>query len=314
MIYKKLFLTFLFLIYAAAVETPLKAYGYQARGGRPASVFESVRSNRYFFWEASSSTNKIYILGSIHLAKKDMYPLSREIESAFERSDVLALEVNLAEINELEVAALTLTKAIYRDGSTLESRLSNRTYQLTKKRLSDLGMDIRMFNIYQPWFLAVTLTVQALMDLGFNPEWGVDKYFLNKAVNSAKKVTGIETIESQLSLFHSLPPELQELFLLSSLVDIEAIEKYMDTLLSAWKSGNMRRLEVILKRGLDEYPELQPFYDRVFYQRNKNMADAIEDYLASGKLYFVVVGAGHLVGSEGIIQILQNRGYFLRQY
>lgn len=303
--FKKLFLVFLSCL--VLFSFPGKCLSYQI--GR-----RGEEENRYFFWEVSSEDNKVYILGSIHVAREGLYPLSRDIEEAFDRSDVLVVEVDLTEIDEFEAAKGMLSRAIYQDGSSLSGRLSPDIYRQAEEVLSGIGLDIRMFDMYQPWFLAVSITSYALMGLGFQPEWGVDQYFLDKAQDAGKKIKGLETMEFQLDLFSGLSDDLQELFLLSSLAEIETIEKHMDMLFDIWKKGNTRRLNTILRRSLAEYPQLEPFYERVIDQRNKNMASQIEDYLGQDNLYFVVVGAGHLIGSEGIIQILRERGYRARQY
>ncbi len=313
MICKKILL--IFFLSAIMTVFSKQSLGYQF-DKRPTDSSSEKRASdsRYFFWEVPSGANTVYILGSIHLVREDLYPLSRKIEEAFERSDALAVEVDLTKVDELEVAANMISKAFYYDGSTLADNLSPEIYQLAKESLEDLGLDIKMFNIYQPWFLALQLTTHALVELGFDPEQGVDQYFLKKAIETGKKIVGMETLTYQLSLFDSLSEDLQGLFLLLSLTEIETLESHADRLFQIWKKGDRRRLKILLRRGLEEYPELEPFYDKVFYQRNKRMVEQIEGYLTGDELYFVVVGAGHLVGREGIIQILQDKGYNPRQY
>ncbi len=303
-----------FLCSLAVFIFPGQACGYNFDSSTSFSRgSQDQTENRYFFWEVSSGQNKAYILGSIHVAKKDIYPLSSNLETVFEEADFLAVEVDLTQVNELELAAAMIDKAVYRDGGSLRQRLPPKTYQLAAEKMGQMNMDIRMFNMYQPWFLAVTLTSYALLELGFSPDWGIDQYFMNKAKDSGKKIVEMETFEYQISLFSELSDELQELFLLSTLSDLETIEENIDVIFQVWKQGNKRRLKTILKRGLRQYPQLRPFYDSVFVQRNKNMARQIVRYLDSGDSYFVVVGAGHLVGQQGIIQILRDKGYNLRQ-
>lgn len=268
---------------------------------------------QYLFWEITKDNNKAYILGSIHMAKKEIYPLKEEIEKAFEQSDKLVLEIDLSRENELEIAAKMLSQAVCPELKSLKTRLPEKIYLLAQQKTKELGLDIRMFEFYQPWFLAISITAQSLIELGFSPEWGVDRYFLEKAVSAEKKVKGLETWEFQISLFKNLSHELQELFLLASLAEIETIAGQIDVLFDAWQKGNKRRLDVLFRRSLRQYPELAPFYEKVVYQRNKNMAEKIESYLKQEGTYFVVVGAAHLIGEQGIIQILQNKGYRLNR-
>jgi len=103
------------------------------------------------------------------------------------------------------------------------------------------------------------------------------------------------------------------LFLFSTLLDLNVIEKEMDSLIEAWENGNVVKTEEILMRGLEQYPEILPIVDKIFYQRNIKMAAKIENYLDTNDTYFVVVGAGHLVGEKGIVQLLKKKGYSLHQ-
>lgn len=308
----KLLLLFLPVVVIGLV--PRSVFSYSFNFSPTHSAAQAGNQKRYLFWEVSSVEGKAYILGSIHLAREGLYPLSPKIEKAFEEADVLAMELDLSQLDELEVVMKMLPKAMFSDDNTLESSVSFQTYQLAKEKMQSMGMDIRMFNMYQPWFVAVSLTSYALVELGFRPEWGVDMYFSNKAQNEGKPIVGMETVDFQLNLFQGLPYDIQELFLLSSIVEIEGIERHIDMLFDAWKRGDMRRLETILMRSLRQYPELELFYEKVFYLRNKNMALQIEDYLKSGESYFVVVGAGHLVGQQGIIQLLRDKGYAVSQH
>lgn len=313
--FKFFLLVFCFFFYLAAVIIPLEGSGYQL-GPAPAYRFEESRGSGkpYFFWQVEGKNNKAYILGSIHVAKEGIYPLSREIEEAFKQAEVLAVEVDLSRVDELDVAVRLAPRAIYRDGTTLKDNLSSDLYYRAGQQLKDMGIDIETFVFYQPWFLALNLASQALFELGFCPDWGVDNYFLRRAKKNGKKIKSLESLEYQISLFADLPHDLQELFLFSALTEIETIERQINVLFDAWEKGNKRRLETILQRGLRRYPELKPFYEKVFYQRNRNMVSQIAGYLESGKVHFVVVGAGHLVGQEGIIQLLRKKGYHLTQY
>lgn len=269
------------------------------------SVSEEQKS---FLWKVQSSTSTIHILGSMHLAKRSLYPLDRKIEQAFDKSDILVVEVNLSSLAPAFILKKFNEKGIYQDGTTLGDHLTDETFSRLVEKMNRLGVDINQLNMFKPWCLAMNLVTIELLRLGFNPSKGLDQYFLNKAQGN-KDVLELETFEFQLNLFDDFTEAQQELFLFSTLVDLDIIENQMNEMIAAWKTGDVGTMEAILRKGLGENPELLPIYDKMFFQRNKTMALKIEEFLQTRKDYFVVVGAGHLVGKEGIIQLLKKRGY-----
>lgn len=269
-------------------------------------------SGSNFLWKAKGNNNTVYIFGSLHLAKPELYPLDEEIENAFESSEVLAVEVDIGKQNPFELQQKFFEKGMYYGSDTIADHLSEETFKLAKEKLASLGMDISYMIMHKPWFLAINLVTLELVKLGFDPNYGIDKYFMDKARGN-KDIVELETIDFQINLFDSFNDNQQELLLFSTLLDIDIIEQEMEKMISFWQSGDAKGLEEVLRKGLDEYPQVLPIYEKLFYERNKTMTEKIETFLAGGKDYFVVVGAGHLVGKEGIIQLLKEKGYSLQQ-
>jgi len=268
-------------------------------------------SKKSFLWKVQSKTNTVYVLGSIHYLKKEMYPLDEKIEKAFEQSDVLAVEADVTNIEKVDVQKL-FGGAFYTENETLEKHLSPKTYALLKQELNKLGASLEVANKYKPWFLAISLVSLEISKLGFDPNHGIDRYFLSKA-SETKKILELESLEYQFHLSSSLREKDQELFLLYTLKDIKVLEKELDRLIKAWSTGDERGVESIITRTVKEDKRLVPIYEKFIYQRNRNMASKIEDYLKAKETYFVIVGAGHLVGSQGIIQILKGKGFIVEQ-
>ena len=269
-------------------------------------------NKRNFLWRINSEKARVYILGSIHLAKEDLYPLDEEINRAFKKSKILVVEVNLNDLDPLVVQAKFLTKGIYPGEDTLKDHISNETFNRAKDKLGSLGRDIDKMIKYKPWFLAFGLVTFELLNLGFDPDKGIDQYFLNQAEGD-KKILEFETIDYQLDIFDGLTDKQQELFLLSTLIETDILEQEVEEMFRAWKAGDVDSLQEILERGIKEHPELLPVYNKIFYERNKSMASKVEEFLNSGGSYFIVIGAGHLVGQEGVIQLLKNKGYSVEQ-
>ncbi len=274
-------------------------------------VQEAVsQSKKTFLWKVQSKTNIVYVLGSIHYLKKEMYPLDEKIENAFEQSDILVVEANISDIKKVDIQKL-IGSALYPENETLEKNVSTETYELVKKELDGLGFPIEVINRQRPWFLAFTLVSIEILKLGFDPNYGIDKYFLSKA--TGKKIFELESFDYQIDLFSKLSDKDQELFLLYMLKDIKVLEQELDKLIQAWTSGNTKSMESIITRSVSEDKRLSPIYEKILYERNRSMASKIEDYLRTKETYFVIVGAGHLVGNQGIIEILKGKGFFVEQ-
>lgn len=271
----------------------------------------AVARGKSFLWEVRHEKNTVYILGSVHAMKKEAYPLPGGIEEAFERSDFLAVE---ADINEIDpgVIKTMLEEAFYTGEETLEKRLSIETYNLAKAKLAESGVPIELFQRNKPWVVALMIASIEIQKSGLNPEYGIDRHFLRKA-QGRKKTVELESLDCQIKLFNSFTDADQELFLLYTLKDVERLKQEMDAVTEAWISGDTKTIESAVQKGLTEDPRLAPVYEKLFIERNRGMASRIEGFLKTGQRYFVVVGAGHLVGNEGIPELLKRRGYFVEQ-
>jgi len=264
-----------------------------------------------FLWKVQSKTNVVYVLGSIHYLKKEVYPLDEKIENAFDKSDILVVEANINDIKKEDIQKL-IGSAFYPENETLEKNVSKETYELVKKAFGELGLPPEVINKQRPWFLALTLASLETLKLGFDPNYGIDKYFLSKATGK-KKILELESFDYQINLFSQLSDKDQELLLLYTLKDIDVLKQELDRLIQAWTSGDTKGVESIVTRSLAEDKRLSPIYEKLIYERNRNMASKIEDYLKTKETYFVIVGAGHLVGNQGIIEILKGKGFLVEQ-
>lgn len=271
------------------------------------------QNNKNFLWKATSGTNTVYILGSLHFMKKEAYPLARKIEDAFDVSDVVVVEANINDIARVDVQKLIDT-AFYTGDDTLENHVSAETYSLVKKQYEKLGIPLWLVSRQKPWFLALTITSFELAKLGFDPNYGIEMHFTSKALPK-KRIEELESFEYQINLLSGFSDREQELFLLETLKDVQAYEAEAeaDALLRAWQTGDTKRLEsIMMKNGSDE-GSLSQVYEKLMYQRNRNMTSKIEGYLKKRETCFVIVGAGHLVGNRGIIELLKSKGYTIEQ-
>ena len=269
-------------------------------------------AEKNFLWRVQSKRNTVYVLGSIHLLKKDIYPLSRTIEGAFEKSDFLAVEANVNDISRLDIGKL-MESAFYPGSDSLEKHVSGKTFSLIKEETARAGLPMELVYNQRPWFLGLTLESIELMKSGYDPNYGIDKYFLSRA-EGRKKISELESLDYQINLLAGLNDEEQELFLLYTLRELRILVQEVDKLVDAWKSGAVEKMESTITKSLAEDRRFYTIYDKLIYKRNRNMAQKIEGYLKTNGTYFVVVGAAHLLGDKGIIQLLKDRGYSVEQF
>jgi uncharacterized protein YbaP (TraB family) len=261
-------------------------------------------------WKISSNTNTVYLLGSVHVLKQDAYPLDKSIEKAYENSPRLFFEVNLDELDAQKLQQLTFAKGVYNDGRTLKDDLSTQAYEFAKKRLTDQGLDIVKFERLKPWLLAMSIEVRELQRLGFDPSQGVDKYFYEKAKKDKKQIDGFETAEYQLNLMGDMPAGMQEAMLLQTMADIDDVQKEFNVIIEAWKSGNAEALDTVLLKSFQDFPDV---YQRLITDRNKNWMPRIESLIGQKENAMIILGAAHLVGKDGILSSLKQKGYQVEQ-
>ena len=157
-----------------------------------------------FLWRVQFDKGNIYILGSVHFLKKENYPLNKTIEKAFDSTRKLVLEVDLNSEDAGAVQRVTLEKGVSHDGRTLQQNVSPETYGLAEKRAQELGIDIRALSPLKPWVVALTMTALQLRKLGFDPNYGVDRYLAERAKKSGKTMAGLETVAFKIGLIYQL--------------------------------------------------------------------------------------------------------------
>ena len=269
------------------------------------------QSQKSFLWKIQSKTSTVYVLGSLHFAKKEIYPLNQKIENGFDQSDSLVVEANVNDIQKIDIQKL-MESVFYPADDTLEKHVSSETYERIKKETSGLGIPLELVNKQKPWFLAMTLVSLESIKLGLDPNLGIDKYFLSKA-EGKKKILELESLEYQISLLSGFSDKDQELFLIYTLKDLHVMEQEVSPLIQAWVSGDAQGMESILARSVSEDKRLSAILEKLIFERNRRMVSKIEDFLRTKETYFVIVGAGHLVGDQGILKLLGGKGYLIEQ-
>lgn len=260
--------------------------------------------------QSATGTSPVFIAGSVHALPADVYPLNPAFERAFDSTGTLVEEIDLGEMDALSGGAVMLTKGLFDDGRTFDRAVSKETLELVAARLNKMGVPVSTISLMKPWMVAMMLMAVNMQQAGFDPGLGLDRHFYGKATAAGKAVKGLETVESQVDRLDRMPPALQEQLLRSTINDIETGERELKTLVGAWRRGDASALERILLAGFKTYPEA---YTSLVVERNRNWLGQIDACLMQRSSCFVVVGAAHLVGPDGLIVLLQRKGYRVEQ-
>ena len=267
-------------------------------------------ATKHCLWEVESQSSKIYLLGSLHVLKSEAYPLSQVIEKAYASSRKIVFETDLGGMIDAEVQAKMLTLGLYPEGQDLLQNISQDTRLSLEKKLKNLSLPMEQFVRFRPWFLAVTLTTLELQRLGFNPLYGIDMHYYGKARTDGKKIGFLESVEFQLDLLGKMNTHDQNAFLNQTLKDLEVAAQMASDMMRYWQTGDSEKLYKLLFKSFEGYPEIQ---DRLLVQRNKDWAIKIAQMLKETNQVLVIVGAGHLIGPNSVVELLKQKGYSVKQ-
>lgn len=255
-------------------------------------------------WQARSEKATIYLLGSMHVATEDVYPLDRAIQRAWRESPALVVEVNLKAVDMVALQKKLLAVGMYEQGTTLKDSVSEGTWALLVDYLEARGLTTAGFGSMKPWFLSMVLTVTEMARSGYQEQFGIDRHFLDLASAEGKPVLELESGDFQLEMLSGFDDEMQDLFLVNTLKEIDDFEAHMGEIVSAWTLGDTAAIDRLISKSVREDKRLAPVLEKLIYERNETMTEKIAGYLDSGKSCFVVVGAAHLVGTRGIVELL----------
>lgn len=274
------------------------------------SLAQGSSTHKHILWEAvSPQQDTAYFVGTVHLAKPDLYPLDSIYDEVLKKSDALVFEVHLDSLMA-DSQRLLPKMGFYQKNENLKDYITEELYQALNAKSKSLGIPFSMLTQMKPWVAALTLTSMELQKAGYTTE-GIDMYLFNKGKQNNKEMFGLETTKFQLSFFDDMSNEAQikilELSLKSATANIESI----DTIMKFWKRGKPEALNKTMNSEMDEYSD--EMTDQLLYQRNKNWVPKIQKILDQHKTPMVIVGVGHLVGKNSVLNLLEKEGFKVTQ-
>ncbi len=261
-------------------------------------------------WRVDGVENRVYLLGSVHLLRPEDHPLPAGIEDAYHDADTLVMEMDVDDVDPAAVQALIKELGTIESDRGLPGLMGADAWTRAQALAADVQIPLAALTRSEPWLAAITVEQLMLARLGFDPEYGIERWLAAKAAADGKEVIGLETVREQLGFLDGMSLEAQRELLLQSLEESAGIESMMDELVCAWRYGDIGLLERRMLSDMDDYPEL---YEAVVVQRNRRWAKRIEALAKDDDDYLVVVGALHLVGEDGLPALLRARGHAVLQ-
>lgn len=264
----------------------------------------AATANALPLWEVTDGHGTVYLLGSIHVLRPETYPLDDAIYDAFDASEVVAFELHL---DSIEAAApRMIARGLFEDGRTLDEVLPADVHADLKAHFQQLGMPVQAVSGMEPWLVALTVSALTAQRAGFETAQGIDRHFFDRATTARKRIRSFETMEQQIMVFDGMTDAEQIAFLRSTLDDIDGFADMLDEATELWKRGDAEGLAAMMTESIEEQPNLRR---RLLDDRNQAWVPQIEALLRSGDTSMAIVGIGHLIGEDSVVDLLRTRGY-----
>lgn len=260
-------------------------------------------------WEVSKNGNTLYLGGSVHLLRTEDFPLPKEFDTAFEKSEMLIFETDIEQLSNPAIAQKMMANAMLPEDQTLQTVLNEEVYKQLDAKCKEIGLPIANVQKLKPAMLINILTIMRMQQLGFIPQ-GLDTHYHSKAKETKKEIEFLETIDFQLNLITSMGIGYENEFVQYSLDDLENIEKEISVLIKEWKDGASEQLKTQISEMKEKFPTV---YQSMLINRNNEWLPKIEAYLTNKKVEFIVVGLAHMHGTDGLLEQLKNKGYQITQ-
>jgi hypothetical protein len=249
----------------------------------------------------------VFLLGSVHLLSAEAGQLPPAVDSAFDRAKTVAFETSF---DSLQMRAMELmTRARYTNGATLRSSLSPAGAARLDTVLKSYGMTVEQVNGFKPWFVSMLLMQSVMQRAHYEAKYGVDMQLNARAHSANKTIVGLESAEMQLGMFDSLSPAEQEKMVLTA-NGPDSSSRVLTKIKDAWITGDVGALDDLVNQGLKDVPTL---FTKLVVDRNAAWIPKIEQMVKSKDDALIVVGAGHLVGKHGVVELLRAKGYTVDQ-
>jgi hypothetical protein len=259
-------------------------------------------------WIIKDSDSTIYLLGTVHLLRSDTAWQTPKIKSAVSESTELWLEVANVDASVTNL----LAKYGMDPKKPLSRRLNPEQHERLLKMAESYSFPANLLEPMKPWYAGMTLMMLPLFKAGYKPNAGVETLLIAQASAEGDKIAGLEKVEDQLKMLDGLPEADQISYLMETLDKIDEGMAEFEGLVRAWSEGNTDQLaDKFVGEMKRDAPSL---YQGMIVARNRRWTKQISAILKRSGVQFVAVGAGHLVGPEGVPELLRKQGLQVDRY
>lgn len=271
-----------------------------------ASTLARAQEQTSVFEVRDTDGNVLYLAGTIHLLRQSDYPLPPQFEQAYAASDRLYFETDINALNDVALQSSILQQLTYQDGRTVRDVLNDEAYAALEEYVNQAGMPMAMLQNFKPGLLYSTLSVVEFQKLGFTPQ-GVDVFFNTRAMGDGKTTGELESIQDQIDMLAAMGEGNESEFILYALEDFEQVGEQVEIMVEQWRSGDLQAMQELFVADMkDEAPEA---YEAMLVERNRNWIPVIAEALRDEGTAMVLVGVAHLPGEDGLLELLETRGY-----
>jgi uncharacterized protein len=261
-------------------------------------------------WKATKGDSTVYIGGTVHILRAQDYPLPAEFDQAYKAADTLVFETDMQKMQDPKLAVSMVKALSYTDEKTLQSSISDETYQQLVTYTQSIGFPIDYLRKAKPGMVMSTLVVMEMQRSGFTSP-GVDLHYTKMATTDKKERLHFETVEEQIAFLARLGEGHEEDFYQKLLLDLGNMQEQIKAILQYWRAGDAAALDKEMNQLMKTaYPQM---YQDLLVNRNKNWLPKLESFFATPEVEFILVGAAHLVGEDSVITMLKNKGYEISQ-
>lgn len=255
---------------------------------------------------AKPNGGTITFFGSVHILPEGPDWRTPAVRTAFDGAETIVLETPLAETQEQAFQTYILQNGTNPQGTTLRGLLSEADRVTYDQAMGVLGAPIEALDAFRPWLASLTMTVIFAQKQGYSPESGVDTQVEKAGRLAGKQFAFFESPKEQIDFFINLPPAVEQRLLTATAKDLVERPEQLGALIDAWKKGDTKALDDLMNSAMSTVPEV----DKLLLQdRNTRWVERIQkEFMADAKDYFIVVGAGHLVGGDSVIAMLRAKG------
>jgi uncharacterized protein YbaP (TraB family) len=261
-------------------------------------------------WKVQGKSNVVYLLGTIHLLRPTDYPLPQVMESAFTNSQIAVFEADIDKANDPMAALGMLSKITLPEGKTLQQVLPEKVYNSFSNHAQQAGIPMMLFDTMKPGMAVTMLETMQLTKLGADPEYGEDVHFFKLAKETNRKIIPLETVEFQLNLFLGFSGPDEEIMVEKSLEQMDDEKKEYDDMVTAWKTGDSAALEKMLNEMRTDAPAI---FKKLVSDRTASWLPKVNELLHGSQNAIIIVGAGHLVGPDGLVELLKKQEFKVNQ-